>query len=151
MEKGGYEPLPAPGKEKNPDETYPLMLTSAKPRYFFHSGYRPIQSLRRRQGEPKVVIHPETAGRYGIAQGDPAVVSTKNGSIQLTAVLSDSVHPQVVMADYGWWFPEKGELSLFDWKKSNINVLTSGDPPYDPVLGTTAMRGIPCRIEKQTF
>jgi len=124
-------------------------MTSAKPRFFFHSGYRHMQSLRQRHGDPEIIIHAETAGRYGIAQGEQVVVSTKNGSIQLTAVLSDSVHPQVVMADYGWWFPEKGESSLFDWKKSNINVLTSGDPPYDPVLGTTAMRGIPCCIEKQ--
>jgi anaerobic selenocysteine-containing dehydrogenase len=146
MEKGGYEPLPIPGPARNPDETYPLIMTSAKPRFFFHSGYRHMQSLRRRHGEPKVVIHTETASRYSIAQGDRVVVSTRNGSIQLTAVLSDSVHPRVVMADYGWWFPEKGESTLFDWKTSNINVLTSGDPPYDPVLGTTALRGIPCRI-----
>jgi anaerobic selenocysteine-containing dehydrogenase len=149
MEKGGYEPLPIPAPARNPDETYPLIMTSAKPRFFFHSGYRHMQSLRRRHGEPKVVLHTETARRYGIAQGDLVVVSTKNGSIQLTAALSDSVHPHVVMADYGWWFPEKGESSLFDWKKSNVNFLTSGDPPYDPVLGTTAMRAIPCRIGKQ--
>jgi anaerobic selenocysteine-containing dehydrogenase len=150
MEKGGYEPLPTPGPVTNPDETYPLMMTSAKPTHFFHSGYRHMLSLRQRHSDPEIIIHTKTAARYGIAQGELVVVSTKNGSIQLKAVLSDSVHPQVVMADYGWWFPEKDETSLFDWKKSNINILTSGNPPYDPVLGTTAMRGIPCYIEKQS-
>jgi len=66
----------------------------------------------------------------------------------LKAGLSEALHTNVVKADYGRWFPEKGENELFAWKESYINILTSGNPPYDPVLGTTPLRNIPCRIEK---
>jgi hypothetical protein len=53
----------------------------------------------------------------------------------------------VVFVDYGWWFPEAGPESLFDWDRANINVLTGND-----VLGremaTPNLRAFPCRVEK---
>jgi len=149
MEEQGFEPLPTAAFRKEPDETYPLLMINSKPRNFFHSAYRNIESLRNRQDAARLRLHPETASMHNIAEGDTVAVITSNGRIQLKAVITDSLHPDVVMADYGWWFPEQGIDQLFAWRKSNINILTSGEPPYDPVLGTTPLRNIPCRIEKE--
>ncbi len=44
-----------------------------------------------------------------------------------------------------WWFPEE-KTGVFGWDKSNINVLTRSEPPYDPGIGTSDLRGIPCRV-----
>ena len=104
--------------------------------------------MRAKQGEPVVRIHPKTASEHQIADGDKVVLISPYGRIHLQAKLSEVLDKKVVNADYGWWFPERGEDHLFSWEVSNINILTSGNPPYDPVLGTTPLRNIPCRIEK---
>ena len=148
MKDQGYNPLPTACLPARPEGGYPLLMFSSKPRDFFHSGYRNLESLRKKHGHPNVRIHPQTASKHEIVEGDNVAVITQHGRINLKAVLTESLHPGVVMTDYGWWFPEKGEGRLFAWRESNVNILTSADPPYDPVLGSTALRGIPCKIEK---
>jgi len=56
--------------------------------------------------------------------------------------------PGVVSAEHAWWFPERDDGRLYDWKGSNINMLTKNDPPYEPSLGSVNLRGISCRIYK---
>ena len=51
----------------------------------------------------------------------------------------------VLIVSFGWWFPEKAS-SLYDWEKSNINMIISSGPDYDPLTGAVQMRGVPCRV-----
>jgi thiosulfate reductase / polysulfide reductase chain A len=64
-------------------------------------------------------------------------------------VFQNDLHAQVVVAAYGWWFPERKDLALSGWKELNINILTDNNPPYDPAIGTTNLRAIPCRVFKE--
>lgn len=148
LEKWGYAPLPAAHEPLSPDESYPLILTSTKPKMFFHSAYRHLESLRSRQPKPQVRMHPDTARSLGIVEGDSVTIRTQSGSIVQQAHLIDGVDPRVVIADFGWWFPENEEGDLFGWRESNINCLTRMDGPTDPIMGTNQMRAIPCRVEK---
>lgn len=149
LEKWGYAPLPSAQKASpTQSEAYPLLLTSAKPKFFFHSAYHHLDSLKIRHPYPKLVLHPETAHSLGILEGDAVRITTPAGEIVQQAHLFDGIDPRVVVADYGWWFPERDEKGLFDWKKSNINCLTSAEAATDPIMGTTQMRALPCRIEK---
>jgi len=148
LKKQGYQPLPEAVSSQKTVEQYPLILINAKPKYFFHSAYRSLESLRKRHTDPRVRIHPLTASKFGISKSDKVDIISPKGRIVQTAMITGSLHPEVIMADYGWWFPERGEGELFAWRESNVNVLTDAEPPHDPILGTTALRGIPCRIEK---
>jgi anaerobic selenocysteine-containing dehydrogenase len=147
MGKWGYAPLPFAESPREPGKDFPLLLTSTKPKEFFHSAYRHLPSLRERHPMPCVRIHPETAESIGIEDGMQVKIETASGSIVQTARLFDGISPGVVVGDYGWWFPERGEASLFGWKESNINCLTQSDGTFDPVMGTTQMRAIPCRVK----
>lgn len=51
--------------------------------------------------------------------------------------------PRVVMASFGWWFPEEA-CNLYGLHKSNINVLTSNDS-FESTVGSVQLRGIPVR------
>ncbi len=146
FEGWGYQPLPAVGPHAEVDAEFPFLLTTRKPRYFFHSGYRQIKRLRDRDPSPKIMIHPEAAGRLGISEGQAVRIQTKFGSIVQFAEISKAIDPGVVVADFGWWFPEKQEEG-FAWTESNINCITSSNGPKDPVLGTVQLRAIPCRLE----
>jgi anaerobic selenocysteine-containing dehydrogenase len=148
-EKFGLPPLPqftGFPDEENPN--YPLVLTSCKSRFYLHSSYRWVESLRKHRPHPKTEIHPETAARHGISDGDEVVIETRAGSITQVAHVTDRIHPRVVNAAYGWWFPEAGVESLYDWQKSNFNVLTTTER-LGRAFGTPNLKGIGCRIRKK--
>ncbi len=75
-------------------------------------------------------------------------IETKQGTIQQKAALDSDIDPRIVVTSYGWWFPERKDLPLSGWKESNLNILTSSDPPYDPAIGSTHLRAVPCRVYK---
>ena len=145
-----YDPLPS--YQDLPEspllKEYPLIFTSAKDPFYFHSAYRNISSLRKLSPEPIVLIHPDTAAHLGVDEGDWVSVETKQGTIRQKAKLNTEIDPRVVVISFGWWFPERNDLELSGWKESNLNILTNNDPPYDPAIGSTSLRAVPCRISK---
>jgi anaerobic selenocysteine-containing dehydrogenase len=92
-------------------------------------------------------IHPETAAKFNIKEGDSVVIETRNGAIRQTAKLTDGIHPRVINAAYGWWFPEEKSAAQYNWKKSNYNMLTSMDN-LGKEFGTPNLKGIGCRLRK---
>jgi len=153
LENMGYSPLPMyiePLETLSPGlaDEYPLVLTSAKPRHFSHSAYRNVASLRKRESEPRARLYPGTAARFGMTEGDELFIETKTGRIKQRLQIDKDLDPRVVVADFGWWFPENGPSDLFGWSTANLNVLTDSSPPYDSAIGSLALRGINCRIYK---
>jgi anaerobic selenocysteine-containing dehydrogenase len=147
-EKSNLPPLPDfSGLPEEEDPAYPLVLTSGKSRYYLHSSYRWVDKLRSRAPVPTTEIHPDTAAAHGIADGDDVVIETREGEILQTARLTDAVHPRVVHAAHGWWFPEGDPAAQFDWQRSNFNMLTSTEK-LGKAYGTPNLKGIGCRIRK---
>jgi len=105
---------------------YPLILTTgSRIKSFFHSEHRQISQLRQMNPDPITEIHPETAERLGIEDGDWIYIESRYGKCRQRARLTDGIHPSVVHSQHGWWFPEKPgpEPSLFGVWESNINLL----------------------------
>lgn len=155
LEEMGYSPLPI---YSEPDEAtlgsadftkeYPLIMTNYKNPFFTHSSYRQIASLRQRSPEPVVELNPETASKLGISDGEFAFIETPTGKIKQRVSFNKEIDPRTVIVAYGWWFPEKGTAELYGWQESNCNMLTNSNPPYEPSLGTTNLRGIRCKVYK---
>jgi anaerobic selenocysteine-containing dehydrogenase len=151
----GYEPLPV---YHEPEETprsnpallreYPLILTSTHEANYVHSQDRYLETIRQQKPEPLVVIHPETAKRLGIVEGDMAFIENKRGRIKQKATLSEGIDPRVVSVDCAWWFPEKGISHMYGWDEANINILTDDSSPYSPEMGSPQMRGFLCKVYK---
>lgn len=148
----GLDPLPGfiepLGDRVAPSKEFPFLLTSAKDPVYFHSAYRQIPSLRKISPDPVVEISPEAASLAGLAEGEWVRIRTSRGTIRQRVRLVEGLDPRVVCAAYGWWFPEAGAESLLGWEESNLNILTSGDPPFDPLLASVNLRGIPCSLER---
>jgi anaerobic selenocysteine-containing dehydrogenase len=112
------------------------------------SSYRWVEKYRQREPHPFVDIHPETAAAYEIQDGDTVIIKTKNGEIEQVARLTDKVIPQVVCAALGWWFPEGSPAEQYEWRKSNLNMLTSIDE-LGKEFGTPNLKNLPCQISKK--
>ncbi len=151
----GFPPLPVyrelpetPYSDPDLAKEYPLIFTTRKSGAFTHSQHRQIASLRALHPEPLLSIHAETAAKSGITEGDMVYVETKRGRIKQKATLVDTLDPRVVVVDHDWWFPEKGAAELYGWAEANTNILTDNNPPFNPEMGSTNLRGILCRVYK---
>jgi anaerobic selenocysteine-containing dehydrogenase len=151
----GYAPLPyyveppeSPLSTPAVAADYPLVLTTGgRIPFFFNSEHRQLARLRRSHRDPEAEIHPETASRFGIADGDWMWIETRRGRIRQKARLSDGMDPRVVSAEHGWWFPEAPPPEYGVWT-ANANLLTDNQPPYDPQMGTYQLRGLLCRVAR---
>jgi anaerobic selenocysteine-containing dehydrogenase len=133
FEKWGQDPLPyfeepteSPYSTPEVYKDYPLVLTTgARPWPFFHSEQRQVPNLRSLKPDPQIEIHPTTAAKYGIQEGNWVWIENDMGRCKQRAKLTPGIDPRVVNADHAWWFPEQegAEPNLFGVWKSNINLL----------------------------
>lgn len=130
-----------------PTEEYPLILTSYKENMFMLTGFKMIGALRKVVPDPLVRLHPDTAKKYGLVDGEWITIETPKGKITQKLQYDAYTYPQTVNASWGWWFPEEGPETMYGWKKSNFNVLTDYKVMAPPV-GTPEIKGIPCRVSK---
>ncbi len=157
LESWGYDPLP---RYREPAESpvatpalyaeFPyILITGARAPGFFHTENRQVPWLRELHPDPLVQIHPETARREGIAEGDWVVIESPRGRARQRARLFAGMDPRIVAAEHGWWFPERDTPGR-GWDESNINILT--DNAYetcDPAMGATSVRTLLCRIRPE--
>ena len=155
FEQMGYAPLPSyveppesPLSTPEVAKEFPLVLTTgARIPFFFNSEHRQLPHVRKARREPRAEIHPDTAARHGIADGEWMWIETRRGRIRQRASFAPALDPNVVNAEHGWWFPEEPAPEYGVWK-SNVNVLTDSGPPYDPQMGTYQLRGLLCRVAR---
>jgi predicted molibdopterin-dependent oxidoreductase YjgC len=81
-----------PPKE-TPDETYPLILTTARLEEHYNTGTmsRRSPTLNRQHPENFVDVHPNDAEHYGIEDGDDVKVTSRRGEITLTAQVTEDI------------------------------------------------------------
>jgi len=154
LEKWGRDPLPkyteipeSPVSTPELLDRYPYILNAGlRTPTFFHSANRMIPWLREIRPDPIVEIHPETAQKRGIHDGQWVYIESPRGRIRQRAKLNDGIHPRVIVAEHGWWFPELRDPS-HGWDIANVNILTDNSPEnLDPVMASTNLRVLLCNI-----
>ncbi len=149
----GYDPLPgyvevpeSPVSQHKLAKEYPfILITGARIPYFLHSEHRMIPMLREFHPDPLVEIHPETAKKLHITDGDWTYIETPRGRIKQKAKITSGIHPRVIHAEHGWWFPETKNPN-HGWNESNVDILTENKPPLDPYMGSTNLRVLLCKV-----
>ncbi|EME70965.1 molybdopterin oxidoreductase [Paramagnetospirillum caucaseum] len=155
LEQMGYAPLPyyeeppeSPISAPETAKDFPLVLTTGgRIPFYFNSEHRQLPKLRKARRDPQAEIHPDTAARFGIESGDWMWIETKRGRMKQKAKLTTGIDARVINAEHAWWFPDEEGPEYGVWK-SNVNLLTNSEPPYDPAMGTYQLRALLCRIGK---
>jgi anaerobic selenocysteine-containing dehydrogenase len=145
------EPLVGPRSRPDLAQRYPLILTCAKHNLFCESQHRGLPSLRRQALDPEVELHPAAAAERGIRPGDWVRVETPEGSVRARARLNDSLQPDVVCGQHGWWqaAPEIGAPGYdpFGPDGANFNLLIGGGA-VDPISGSVPHRAYLCQVRR---
>jgi formate dehydrogenase alpha subunit len=133
--KGRFVPLKFIPPAELPDDEYPLILTTGRSLYQFHTGTmtRKVAGLNALHGRELLEINPEDAGRLGIADGDSVRVSSRRGMVSASARLTANSPRGVV-------------FMTFHFVETRTNLLTS--PFVDPVAKTPEAKVCAVRVEK---
>ena len=149
----GQPPLPTfvePAENPQTDADFPLVLTTAKSGWFVHSSHRHVASLRRKSPGPQVQLGKDYAVSIGVHDGQWVRVWTPRGVVRMRAQLSETLHPKVAIADFGWWQGceplGRSGGPIYGNDSSSINSILS-DASRDPVSGSIPLRATICRIE----
>jgi formate dehydrogenase (coenzyme F420) alpha subunit len=142
FKKAGFDPLPehrepSQSEIRDPElaKEYPLILiTGARELEYIHGQLRHLPELRRICPEAEMEIHPVTAAKYGVMDGEKVIVETKKGKIKIKANLTRDIAEQVVSIPHGW-------------ATANVNILTDIEL-RDPISGYPEDKGLLCRISK---
>jgi formate dehydrogenase (coenzyme F420) alpha subunit len=143
FKKEGFDPLPT---YREPDQSplgdpqffqkYPLILTTgARILYYTHTQHRNIKGLKEKNPEPYAEIHPKTAEKFGIQNGDSMLVESNRGQIKVKARIAEEMVEGVVSIPHGW----SGE--------ANVNLLTDVHC-REPIMGYPQMKSQLCSIRK---
>ncbi|HEV8678479.1 MAG TPA: molybdopterin-dependent oxidoreductase [Stellaceae bacterium] len=100
MAARGLAPMPdwQPDPEEERDAArWPLRLLTAPGYFQAHTAYTGVEFLRRREGPPCCVLHPDEAARRGLADGAEVRLFNENGTVGLVLKVSDEVLPGVVL------------------------------------------------------
>jgi anaerobic selenocysteine-containing dehydrogenase len=96
----GLPPMPdwQPDPQEESDAArWPLRLLTAPGYFQAHTAYSGVDFLRRREGPPFCVLHPEEAARRGLADGARVRLFNHRGAVGLVLRVNDEVLPGVVL------------------------------------------------------
>ncbi len=132
--KGKFMPLGYKPSAEVPDDKYPLLLTTDRSLYHYHTGTmtRKVEGLNILRGYEMVEMNPEDAAALEIADGEVVRVISRRGEVTAKAKVSD-VSPSGVVS------------MTFHFAESPTNVLTS--PAIDPVAKIPETKVCAVRIE----
>jgi anaerobic selenocysteine-containing dehydrogenase len=92
-------------------------------------------------------VHPLDAERYGLADGEPAELRSRTGTVTAQVEITDEIMPGVVSLPHGWGHDADGTgLSVAAaYAGTNSNVLAD-EQLFDPVSGNAVLNGIPVEL-----
>ena len=91
-------------------------------------------------------IHPETAGKLGVRQGEPLKIATEAGSVELPAYLYGGIRRDTVAISLGQGHTAYGRYA----KDRGVNALALLSPAQDGASGALAYLSVKARLSKGT-
>ena len=132
---GNFVPVDWTPPAEVPDEEYPWVLSTGRRLYHYHTRTQTGRAagLNDLLGEETADIAPEDAEKLGVIDGETIRVSSRRGSILVTARVTPQVPPGMV------WM-------AFHFREACANWLTN--PVYDPVSQTAEYKACAVKLEK---
>jgi predicted molibdopterin-dependent oxidoreductase YjgC len=132
--KARFMPLEYRPPAELPDDEYPLLLTTDRSLFHYHTGtmIRRVEGLEKLNGRELLEIHPQDASRLGIADGQAVKVRSRRGDVTVAANVTEVCPP--------------GTVSLtFHFAETPTNVLTHA--ALDPVAKIPETKVCAVRVE----
>jgi hypothetical protein len=129
------------------DDRWPFLLVGRRDLRSNNSWMHNVAVLVKGRPRCTVHVHPDDAARVGLADGDPATVTSRVGTITVPVEVTDSIRPGVVSIPHGWGHGGSGHGMRIAAEHAgvNSNVLTD-EAAVDPLSGNAVLNGIPVTV-----
>ena len=133
--KGQFIPIAYQGPAEQPDDDYPLVLTTARSLFHYHTGTmtRKVVGLTQLRDREWVEMHPSDAETLGLVDGDGVSVTSRRGSVTAQLRTTYQARPGVVVMD-------------FHFAEAPVNRLTN--PAHDPISRIPEFKVCAVRVSK---
>ncbi len=93
-------------------------------------------------------MHPDDAARFGMADGEMAIVASRAGSVEVPVEITDAIMPGVVSIPHGWGHTSPGTKMHIATEHAgvNTNILTD-EEEVDRLSGNAVLNGIPVIVQ----
>ncbi|OUS39910.1 hypothetical protein A9R00_08710, partial [Oleispira antarctica] len=106
------------------------------------------QRLVKGKSRCTLMLHPELAQQQSIKNGDLVKVTSRVGSIEIEAEVTDELMPGVVSIPHGWGHNRKGIRQGIAQKHAGVSVNDLTDESLiDTLSGNAAVNGVPVVLE----
>ena len=111
--KGRFLPLVYRESEELPDEVYPLILTTDRSLYHYHTSTmtRKVEGLNVLHEEELMMINPSNADSLGIEDKEMVEVASRRGRIKVKAKVTDICPPGIVSMTFHFFESPANELT----------------------------------------
>jgi anaerobic selenocysteine-containing dehydrogenase len=142
-----YEPSP-----EVPDEERPLLLTTGRTVYHFHTRTRTGRAPELQSAAPDVwvEVNPADADRLGVGEGDVLRLENARGTVEAPVRLTE-IRPGTVFVPfhYGYWDRGAAEADGGSPRAANELTITAWDPiSKQPLFKVAAVRATPAGTRK---
>jgi anaerobic selenocysteine-containing dehydrogenase len=94
-------------------------------------------------------VHPDDAERYGLVDGEPALVRSRTGSVEAAVEITDAVMPGVVSLPHGWGHDAPAaRLSVASAHAGVNSNRLSDELLIDALSGNAVLNGIPVTLAR---
>ncbi|QCJ47395.1 formate dehydrogenase subunit alpha [Haloprofundus sp. MHR1] len=140
-----FVPADYAGPVEMPDEEFPLMLTTGRVLYHWHTGTmtRRVEALMHHVPESFVTIHPKMAEDLGVSDGEYVRVASRRGDIVVKANVEETSDPGVVFIPMHFAQGAVNELTqaeldstsfIPEYKVTSVRIAPLGtDPDEEPL------------------
>lgn len=132
------------------DPEYPLVITTGRLPHFHHGTMRHAPFIREVMPAPELKINPETAAEYGIEHLDWVKITSRRGSSNARAYLTQGIAPGALITERFWnpeCFDETQETITPGIEECGYNIM-SADEFQNPCFATNSYRAFTVKIEK---
>ncbi|MEA2375633.1 MAG: hypothetical protein QOD53_2096, partial [Thermoleophilaceae bacterium] len=92
-------------------------------------------------------VHPDDAARLGLADGAPALVTSRAGSVEVPVEVTDAVMPGVVSIPHGWGHDADGtQMTVAAAHAGSNSNLLADETLVDALSGNAVLNGIPVEL-----
>jgi assimilatory nitrate reductase catalytic subunit len=142
--KAHFQPVEWRPAAEEPDEEYPVVLTTGRVVAHYLSGTqtRRIGGLVDQTPQPYCEMHPRLAEKLGVADGDFVRVESRRGAVVVRAMVVKTIRPDTVFIPYHWPLDRSANLATVwaidpvsqipEYKICAVRV-SGADPPRDAV------------------
>jgi assimilatory nitrate reductase catalytic subunit len=152
-----FHPIAYIPPAEEPDDEYPLVLTTGRVIYHYLSGNQTRRTpfLFEQAPCPWVEMHEQTAGKLGISDGDWVTVRTRRGTMTAPALVARTLRPDTIFIPYHYGHTQAANIltnpvlepmnKIPEYKVCAAAIARAQEPPswakdLDPQLLKTARR-----------